>query len=730
VSKSKILLLLAILAILTSWLVLPPEYRELFTLKGMQAHLNSWENFRDHHYVLSAGLFAGIYILAAAFSLPFASLLSLLGGALFGFANGTFLVLTSATIGATASMLIARIVLQDQVRKKLGDKSRKLEEGFDREGAFYLFALRLVPVFPFWAINLFSGITSIKVRTYFWVSYVGMLPGTAAYVYAGLELSQLESLGGILSPGILGAFAALGLLPLLSKKILNVLRARKIYKGWRKPKKFDYNQIVIGAGAGGLVSSYIGAAMGAKTALIEKHKMGGDCLNSGCVPSKALIHAAEVVQQAREAQEFLSPVSSASNSVNAAKVLEHVSQSIRTIAPHDSVERYTKLGVNVYTGSAELISPWEVAVQSSEGKRIVLSARSIILASGAEPFVPPLPGLQDVPWYTSDTLWDLDHLPKRMAVMGGGPIGCELAQALARLGVQVSQFEMSASILSREDEDVQQHITQALKNAGVKIHTNTKVTGFRREGHRNLLDYETKETHHEPSASDSPIQIGEFEFDGVLIAVGRKARSGFGMKKLGIKMRDNGTIETNEKLQTNFPNIYAVGDATGPLQFTHFASHQAWYASVNSLISPFYSFKADYRVIPRSTYTSPEAARVGLSEAEAKAQGIDYEVTRYDMKESDRAVTEKATNGFVKVLTPPGKDKILGVSIVGKHAGELLAEWTLAIKHNLGLKKILGTVHAYPTLAESSKATAGLWANQHKPEKLVRLGRKFFQARL
>ena len=475
--------------------------------------------------------------------------------------------------------------------------------------------------------------------------------------------------------------------------------------------KYEYNIIVIGAGSGGLVASYIAAAIKAKVALIEKHKMGGDCLNTGCVPSKALLRSAKMLSYAKRAREF--GFRSANVEFDFAEVMERVQSVIKQIEPHDSVERYSKLGVECITGEAKIIDPHRVEV---DGK--ILTTRNIIVATGAGPLVPPIAGIDDVEYLTSDTVWNLRELPKKLVVLGGGPIGSEMAQAFARLGSEVTLVEMAPQILIREDEEVIRLVTDKFQQEGIRVLTNHKAKAFTREHGWQVLVCE---------ADGKEVRI---PFDQVIVALGRKANvTGFGLEELGVTLNKNGTVAADPFLRTNFPNIYVCGDVTGPYQFTHTAAHQAWYASVNALFAPIKQFKADYSVIPWATFTDPEVARVGLNEKDAKAQKIPYEVTTYGIDDLDRAIADSEAHGFVKVLTVPQKDKILGVTIVGTHAGDLIAEYVLAIKHELGLNKILSTIHIYPTLAEANKFAAGEWKKAHAPKFALALLEKFHRWR-
>ncbi|MFQ2016837.1 FAD-dependent oxidoreductase [Aeromonas veronii] len=681
------------------------RYLSLDALQAQQAALAQWV---DSHFVSASLLFVLIYVLSTALSLPGASLLTLGGSAVFGAAWGLLLVSFASTIGATLAFLSARFLLRDWVMTRFGDKLTTFQSGMAKEGAFYLLSLRLIPVFPFFLVNLLMGLTPIRVSTYYWVSQLGMLPGTFVYVLAGSELGQLTSTGNILSPGLMVALTLLGLMPWLVKKLTAHLAQRRLLALYRKPARYDYNLLVIGAGAGGLVTSYIAAAVKAKVALIEKHKMGGDCLNSGCVPSKALIRSARFAAEQRKADKLgFSPSHSCADF---AAVMGRVAEVIKEVEPHDSIERYQGLGVECIEGEARLVSPWEVEVN---GQR--LASRHIVIATGARPLVPKLPGLDQVPYLTSDSLWQLRTPPRRLLVLGGGPIGCELAQSFALLGIPVTLVELSEQLLPREDREVADALAGQMSRDGVRL-----LTGWRAE----RADYL-------PAAEgDLPIRLqlrrGEetqqVEGDQLLLALGRVANvSGFGLEELGVELAPRGTIAVDGFLATNFPSILAVGDVAGPYQFTHFAAHQAWYAAVNALFGQFKRFRADYRVNPAATYTTPEIARVGLNRKEAEAQDIPFEATRFELAELDRAIADGERHGFVEVLTVPGKDTILGATIVGTHAGERIAEFVLAMRHRLGLGKILGTIHAYPTLMEGNKYVAGEWKRAHQPTRVLAL---------
>ncbi|TXI76043.1 MAG: pyridine nucleotide-disulfide oxidoreductase [Dechloromonas sp.] len=683
------------------------QYLSLSALKARQAEFAA---FREANPWLAGGAYFLVYVLVTALSLPGAALLTLAGGAVFGLGWGLLIVSFASTIGATLAFLMARYLLRDWVTARFGNRLKGIDEGIRRDGAFYLFTLRLVPAFPFFLINLLMGLTAMKASTYFWVSQIGMLAGTVVYVNAGTQLAQIESLAGIVSPGLLASFVLLGIFPLLARKLVDLVQARRVYAGWARPARFDRNLVVIGAGAAGLVTAYIAAAVKARVTLVEKHRMGGDCLNTGCVPSKALIRSAKLLAQMRRSAHY--GIAQTEARWSFADIMDRVQRVVADIAPHDSVARYTELGVEVISGTAKIVSPWAVEITAEDGSRQQLTTRSIVIATGARPFVPPIPGLAEVSHYTSETVWSLRELPPRLVVLGGGPIGCELAQPFARLGSQVTQVEMAPRLMMREDPEVSEMVRQRFTAEGITVALEHAAKRFERDGEQQVL------------VAEHAGQEVRIPFDAVLVAVGRAANlKGYGLEELGIPVAR--TVETNEFLQTKFPNIYAAGDVAGPYQFTHTAAHQAWYAAVNALFDPFKKFRADYAVIPWATFVEPEVARVGLNELEAKEKGVAYELSVYGIDDLDRAIADGEAHGFVKVLTVPGKDRILGVTIVGEHAGDLIAEYVLAMKQGIGLNKILGTIHIYPTLAEANKYAAGVWKRAHAPQGLLKWVARF-----
>jgi len=678
------------------------RYLSFERLKAEQAHLEAW--YGAHPLGTAAGFFA-LYVAVTGLSIPGAVVLTLVAGALFGLARGTLLVSFASALGATIAFFVSRFVLRDWVRSRYRAQLAPIDRGVQKEGAFYLFTLRLIPAVPFFLINLAMGVTALRPWTFYWVSQLGMLAGTIVYVNAGTHLAAVTTPQDILSPGLITALVLLGVFPLAAKKSIDAARARRVYARWKRPRRYERNVVVIGGGSAGLVAAYIAAAVRAKVTLVEKDRMGGDCLNTGCVPSKALIRSARLLAQMRRAHEYGLQVPAAR--FDFAEVMERVQRVVRAVAPHDSAERYRALGVECLQGEARITSPWAVTIDG----RQTLTTRAIVIAAGARPLVPRLPGIEHARVLTSDTVWALRELPRRLVVLGGGPVGCELAQAFARFGAHVTQVEMLPRLLSREDPDAAELVRSRFAAEGIDVRTAHRAVRVE-PGRALVCEHETAEV--------------RFEFDALISALGRVPNTaGYGLEELGVPLSATRTVETNDYLQTLYPNIYACGDVAGPYQFTHTASHQAWYAAVNALFSPFRRFRADYSVIPWATFTDPEVARVGLNETEAKERGIAYEATVFELAELDRAIVDEAAEGMVKVLTEPGSDRILGATIVGEQAGELIVEFITAMKHGIGLNKILGTIHIYPTLAEANKYAAGAWRRAHAPARLLRALERF-----
>jgi pyruvate/2-oxoglutarate dehydrogenase complex dihydrolipoamide dehydrogenase (E3) component/uncharacterized membrane protein YdjX (TVP38/TMEM64 family) len=677
-------------------------YLTLDELKARQADLAALLAARP---LLVIGGFFLLYVATTALSLPGAVILTLAAGAIFGLWLGTLIVSFASALGASLAFLSSRTILRDWVKARFGKRVAAIDRGIASDGVSYLLTLRLIPAFPFFLINLAMGLTNMRLVTFYGVSQLGMLPGTMVFVNAGTQLAAIDRTSGILSPTLIGSFVLLGLFPLLAKAIVGLVKRRRVYRNFRRPRRFDRNLIVIGAGAGGLVTAYIAAVVRAKVTLVEAGSMGGDCLNTGCVPSKTLIRSARVAHDIRHAADF--GVEAAAPRVDFAAVMARVRGVIATIAPADSVERYTALGVDVRLGHARIVDPWTVEITGRDGAAQRLTTRAIVIAAGAEPIVPAIPGLAEAGVLTSDTMWDAlatrDAVPARLAIIGGGPIGTEMAQAFARLGSAVTLVEAGPHLLPNEDEEVSAFIAATLRGEGVDVRTRPEPV--RCDGKTLVV---------RAGAGESAIA-----FDDIIVAVGRKARlSGYGLEALGIETGK--TLVVDEALKTLYPNIFAVGDVAGPYLFTHVAAHQAWYAAVNALFGGLRTFRVDYTVIPWTIFTDPEVAHVGHNVATATAAGIAHDVVRYDLGHLDRAVAEGTNRGFVTILVAPGKDRILGATIVAAHAGELLAEFVLAMKHGLGLNKILGTIHSYPTMAEANKYAAGEWKKANQPERLLK----------
>lgn len=698
-TRTKTILLTGIIGMICLFFIL--DLHHTLSLANLKNHQENFRLFYAENALFTMTLYTVVYIVMAALSLPGAVIMTLAGGAMFGLFKGTLLVSFASTIGATLAFLVARFLFRNSIQTRFKDKLDTINREIEKEGAFYLFTLRLVPLFPFFIINLVMGLTPISTKRFALASQLGMLPATIVFVNAGKQLAAIDAVSNILSPGMIATFVIIGIFPIGAKRLVSVMRQRKILSKFPKPKNFDYNLVVIGAGSAGLVASYIAAAVKAKVALIEQDRMGGDCLNTGCVPSKALIRSAGILSKLKRIKEF--GFKNASVDFDFTDVMERVHAIIDKIAPHDSVERYTQLGVNCIQGRAVIKSPYTVEVN---GK--LLSTRAIIIATGAKPMVPDIPGLDTLSYYTSNNIWEIKKLPRRLMILGGGPIGCELAQAFSSFGTHVTLVQRGERLMKREDPEVSRLIHHKFQSIGIEVlteHTVQKIITSKEKKQLVCISGEKEVT---------------IEFDEILLALGRKPNvTGFGLEALHIKTDKNGTLETGEFLETTMPNIFCAGDVAGPFQFTHTAAHQSWYAAVNALFGNIKKFRVNYNAVPWATFTDPEVARVGMNETEAKAKNVSYEVTRYGIDDLDRAIADSEAHGFVKVLTVPGKDKILGVTIAGHHAGDIIAEYVLAIKNGLGLNKILGTIHIYPTMAEANKYVAGQWKKAHAPEKLL-----------
>ena len=683
------------------------SYLSFSELKARQAELQALVSQRP---ITSALLYFVVYVLATAVSIPGAAILTLAGGALFGLLKGTILVSFASTIGALLAYLVARYFLHDYVQNKFADRLKIINTKVKQEGAYYLLFLRLVPVFPFFLINLVMALTPIRAWTFYWVSQLGMFPATLIYVNAGTEIAKISSTGDIASPSLLIALALLGLLPFITKYTMSFISNRRIYKRFSKPSHFQYNNIVLGGGSAGLVAAYTTRTLQGKVALVERHKMGGDCLNTGCVPSKAILRSAKYIADLKQHAQY--GLRQLSYDFKFEDISQRVNNIIDTIEPKDSVKRYSELGVDCEQGDATVISPWEVKVN---GK--TLSAKNIIIATGATPAIPNISHIDKVPYYTTDTIWSLSELPEKLLIIGAGPIGCELGQAFARLGSNVTIVLRRSIILPNEDEDAARELQKSLLKDNITLMTEFNTDKFVNEnGHYTLTGVKDNVT----------VNIS---FTHLLVATGRKANLD-GLDVLKLDIDERGRVTTNETLQTKYPNVFACGDVTSPMQYTHTASHQAWYAAFNALFHPLKKFKCSLDNIPRAVFTDPEIASLGLTEKQAVSQGVDYQITNFPMDDIDRAITDNVTTGFIKVITSRNSDKILGVCIVGAHASELIAEFVLAKTNGLGLNSILKTVHIYPTKSEINRMVAGKWRRSKLTARTMGLLEKYQHWRL
>jgi len=697
----------------TGWWWLGDTVFDLETLRSLRDSMGHWVREAPELAALS---FIGAYLLVAALALPGALILTLLGGALFGLGEGVVLVALGSSLGALLSFAVVRWVAGRAVRDRLAARLAPIAQGIARDGAYYLFTLRVVPVFPFFLVNVLVALTPIRAWTFYWVSLIGMLPATLVYVNAGHQLASLTSVTGLLSPGLMGALALLGVFPLLARKVLpsiarRVATVRAVWRAnrrWRgqRPTRFDRDLIVIGAGAAGLVAANIAASLRARVTLIEREAMGGDCLNTGCVPSKALIRLANRAHAARqwrleESMATGSPAPSPGRP-DLPALLARVRATIARIAPHDSVERYRALGVECVRGDARVLSPWTVEVSTGEsGVATRLHARHLIIATGADPVVPEIAGLDSGRVLTTQTVWAMSELPERLLVLGGGPVGCELAQAFQRLGAGVTLIERADRLLPREEPEASAAARSALETDGVRVITGASIASVNRDREARVI------------GSDSEMVV---EFDQLLCALGRRSRvEGVGIEALGLAREADGTLYVDDWMRTSEPGVFACGDVASSDRLTHVAGQMGWLAAYNALFGSVWPLRIDRGSVPRCVFTDPEVARVGLTRVEAERAGIRVTCTRYEMSALDRAIIEEQTQGFVMVLTAQGSDRIVGATVVGARAGELIALFTLAIRERLGMRRLMSMMIAYPGWADAGRAAASQWQREHAP---------------
>lgn len=706
---SRVAIALTLLVAIGTAIVVLSRGAGLSDLDDLRATVAAVRARVDAHPAAAAGLFALAYVAVTALSLPLALWLTLAGGALFGHGIGIPLVALSATAGATLAFLAARHLLRDAVTRRFADRMAAIDRGVARDGWRYLLSLRLVPAIPFFAVNLAMGLTAMPLRSYVVATFVGMLPATAIYVNAGVALGRLRSPSDILTLPAAGSLVLLAALPWVARIGAGVLHRSRPAGRWTRPRRFDRNLIVIGAGAAGLVASLTAATARARVTLVEAGRMGGECLNTGCVPSKALLASARAAEAQRRGPRFgLAP---APVVVDFPAVMRRVAGVIAAIAPHDSAERYRSLGAEVLAGRARLVDPWTVEIALAAGGTTRRSARHIVIATGSAPVVPAIEGLTTTPHVTTDTLWDrlaqMDAAPARMAILGGGAVGVELGQALQRLGSAVTLIEAGPRLLPREDPEAVALVTGRLEAEGVRILTETRALSAAPEGDGARIELAG------PAGRES------LRCDLLLVATGRRPRlDGIGLDDLGLDPADPGAWPES---------LILAGDADGGPQLTHRAGASGWATAMRALAAPFWRPAVPEDGVARVVFTDPELASCGLSEAEARARGLAVETTRFDLGTLDRALADGDGDGegIVKVLTRAGSDRILGTTIVGPHASDLAGLVVLAMRRRIGLGALQSVPFAYPTYPEALGRTGGQWRLQRLSPRLLGLAQRW-----
>ncbi len=699
----KLLLAALMVALIAAYFLF--DLGRYFSLSYLKESREQFAAFYADNTVLTIVIYMMAYIVVTALSLPGAAIMTLAAGAMFGFIAGVIVVSFASSIGATLACFVSRYLLRDWVNRKFGDRLAALNAGIEKEGAFYLFTLRLIPVFPFWLINLLMGLTGIRLFTFYWVSQIGMLAGTMVYVNAGRELGRLDSLSGILSPGLIISFALLGLFPIAVKKIMG--RYRNRYRKDDGPRadptvgenntgisanarggrmKYDYHIVIIGAGSAGLVVASGGASMGARVALIEEERMGGDCLNTGCVPSKSFLRSAHLAAQIRESGRF--GLSARVERVDASRVMKRVHDVIREIAPHDSVERFTSLGVDVMAGRARLLDRHTVSL----GDR-TLTGKFIVIATGSRPAVPPIPGLADVPFLTNRNIFDIRRLPKKLIVLGGGPMGLELGQGFRHLGSEVAIIDMAPRLFPNDDAEVAPLMEAVLRGEGIGLELSATIKEVKKSGKGITVIIEKDGATRGINGSHLLVSLGR-----------RPVTADMGLEETDIRLDAKGYIGVNRFLQTSVENIYACGDVVGPYQFTHMAGYQAGVV-LRNIILPLYKSAVDYSAVPWTTYTRPEVAHVGHTESGARASGILTDTIKVELRENDRARTEGESEGFLKLVLGK-KGRVIGATMVGNRAGEIIPLASMAIRGGMKSTAFLGQIFSYPTQAEIFKSAS------------------------
>jgi pyruvate/2-oxoglutarate dehydrogenase complex dihydrolipoamide dehydrogenase (E3) component/uncharacterized membrane protein YdjX (TVP38/TMEM64 family) len=727
VNKSAVLRLAALLLLAGSVAVLLiffPVKQYLFDLLEWVRGMGAW----------GPVLLGAVYILACVLFIP-GSLLTLGAGFVFGIVVGTITVSIASTLGATAAFLLGRTLARPWIEARVAHrpKFRALDEAVRRQGFKIVLLTRLSPIFPFNLLNYTFGLTRVSLRDYILASWIGMLPGTVMYVYLGTTLKTLADLAAgnvptsvgqqvLFGAGLVATVAVTVLITRLARKALQeaippptrqteplahgdlampntvqvlpddvhnqTLVANVHPRDWVNPQpQSRYNLVVIGAGTGGLVCAAGAAGLGARVALVEKHLLGGDCLNVGCVPSKALLRAARAYADVRDAAGFGVTVPPGAK-VDFPAVMERMRRLRAGISPNDSAARFHSLGVDVFLGAAHFTGPDAVEVNG----QTLRFARAVI-ATGGRPIQPPIPGLAEAGFQTNETIFSLMELPRRLAVIGAGPIGCELVQAFARFGSQTFLVGKQPQILPREDPDAAQLVETALQHDGVQLLLGHDLRRVERSGGERVLCLE------------SPHGPKEIRVDDILVAVGRVPNvDGLNLEAAGVAHDSRIGVQVDDRLRTTSPRIYAVGDVCSRYQFTHAADAMARLAIQNALF--FGGARLSALTIPWCTYTDPEIAHVGLYERQAQEQGIAVQTLTQPLDGVDRALLDGETAGFVRVHLRRGTDKILGATIVARHAGDMISELTLAMTGGLGLRTPARTIHPYPTQAEAIKKVA------------------------
>lgn len=689
-----LILLLSLLALFFIFRL--DQYLSFSFLHSYQAQLIYWTNT---YYILTVLLFLTLYTLAVAISLPGAIFFTLASGFLFGVFWGIVYVIIAATSGATILYFAVRTSLGNWLAKSASQWTERMRAGFQDNAFSYLLTLRLIPIVPFWVVNIIPGLLGVKPKTFILATFIGIIPGTAVFVILGsgiqnlFAMNQTPNLHVLFTPSILFpllALAGLSLLPVIYKA--------KISKSSPKNSFITVDLVIIGAGPGGLSVASVATQLGLKVILVESGLMGGDCLNYGCIPSKALLASAKTAHLLRQAHNFGIEVKGVD--INFLNVLKHVHDVIKELAEHDSVERFKSLGVDVIEAEARFTGKNTITAKDLE-----IQAKHFVIATGSNPLIPSIPGLDITPYFTNESIFNLTEQPEHLMVIGGGPIGCELAQAFSMLGTHVTLVEQQ-TLLSGEDEDCVTILRDQLNRMNISIYEHCTVQEVHSVNPQNIKIVIQKKG-----------ELINITGSHLLIATGRKAHvTHLGLDKAGIDYTAQG-INVNSYLQTSNNKVYAIGDVVGPFRFTHMASYQAGIV-IRNIIFKLPS-KVNYQNIPRVTFTEPEIAHVGISEKEASQQK-NIKLIQWPFKENDRANTDLKVEGKIKVFTD-AKARILGVTIIGHCAGELILPWIMAVKEQKTLRSFTDVIVPYPTFSEISKQVA---AEYYKPQlfsKKVRL---------